>query len=88
MEHLRVSREGDDKFTFTCEFHKGGDVYWVVDDVCYKCTTSPHEIEPETNGCFTKNGKSLFYLRNLTTFNKRTLSLQCVLYKFEGKNSL
>ena len=45
-------------------------------------------IEPETNGFFTKNGNSLFYLRNLTTLNKRTLSLQCVLYKVEGEISL
>ena len=63
-----MSREGEDKATFICEFDRGENdisVYWMVDEVCYKCTTSPDDIQPEINGCFTENGTSVFYLRDL-----------------------
>ena len=76
-----MSREGNDKATFTCEFDRGEDdivVYWMVDDVSYKCTTSPDDIEPEINGCFTEKGFSVFYLRDLTSFCEGKLTVKCV----------
>ena len=76
-----MSREGEDKATFTCEFDRGEDDYWMVDDVCYKCTTSPDDIEPEINGCLTKNGTSVFYLKDLKSFCEGELSLVCVLHQ-------
>ena len=80
IHDLRLSREWDDKATLTCEFDKGDDitVYWIVDDECYECTTSPDDIEPEINGCFTEKGFSVFYLRNLTSFDEGKLSVKCV----------
>ena len=79
-----MSREWEDKATFIWEFDRGEDdivVYWMVDDMSYKCTTSPDDIEPEMNRCLTENGSSVFYLRDLTSLGEGKLSVKCVTHQ-------